>query len=235
MRTIILLLATTALGYVVFQGIRITLLIRKSQDLVAKSSVYERRLPDGSPRILIIGDSTGVGTGVSNSTFSIAGRFGTEFPNASIRNESTNGWKVADALNHFPDVPEKSFDLVLLQIGANDILQGTPMDQFTARLEDLFVTSSRAGEQVLALHSGNIGLAPFFPWPFTHIMRSRTLLYREEYRRIATEQGITYVDLFQEKVNDPFGGNRAYYAKDLLHLSEEGYGQWYRMIREAME
>ena len=50
--------------------------------------------------------------------------------------------------------------------------------------------------------------------------------YRAEYRRIAAEKGVVYVD--------PFRGELRFYGTDQFHLSEEGYGEWYREIRRAM-
>lgn len=66
------------------------LLIRNSADLLEKSSRYERHTSSGLPRILILGDSTGAGAGVEDPKSLIAGRFGTDFSQAYIQNESVN-------------------------------------------------------------------------------------------------------------------------------------------------
>jgi len=234
MRILGVIISAVVLTYLCVQGVRTFLLVRKSSELVAKSMRYEQAPANGSPRIMVIGDSTGVGTGVNDPTLSIAGRFGSEFPNALIRNESVNGWKVADALKHFPEVPAESFDVILLQIGANDIIRGTDIDEFSQSLNTLFQKSTTAATHVFALHSGNIGLAPLFPWPVSRIMRARTLRYREEYRRIAAANGVTYINLYQEAATDPFEGKSGFYAEDLLHLTGQGYGEWYKTIRQAM-
>lgn len=235
MRIVVILIIIGIVGCLLFQGIRFFVLTRKSSELVKMSARYERRLTEGKPRILVIGDSTGVGTGVDDPTESIAGMFGTEFPSAYIQNESVNGWKVADAVRNFPNVPHQDFDIVLLQIGANDILRATPMTEFTVTLEELFRKSTAAGKKVYALHSGNIGLAPLFPWPVSRIMRSRTLRYRAEYTRIAAQNGVTYVDLYHEAEDDPFREKPEAYAADELHLTGAGYAEWYRTIREVMK
>jgi len=227
--------AAVVLTYAFFQSVHVYFLVRTSRQLVQQSRVYERFVSADAPRILIIGDSTGVGTGVSDPQFSIAGRFGTEFPDTSIQNISKNGWKVDDALQNFPNVPQKSMSIILLQIGANDIIRGTPMVQFSASLDAVFKKSTAAAKQVFALHSGNVGLAPFFPWPLSSIMRARTLRYREEYRRIAAANGVNYVDLYHEAADDPFQGKHEFYAADLLHLSAQGYEEWYRSIRQMMK
>lgn len=232
---VIFAIASIIFGYGLFCGVRMFLLVRKSADLVTASHAFERRMEGGSPRILVLGDSTGVGTGVSDPKDSIAGRLGTDFPKAFVQNGSVNGWKVADALANFPVVPEKSFDIIVLQIGANDIIRGTPIEEFSVSLDALFKKATTAGKKVYALHSGNVGLAPLFKWPLSWLMSSRTLAYRAEYQRIAAANGVTYVDLHHEYKDDPFKGRPEFYASDLLHLSAKGYDNWYQQLRNAMK
>jgi lysophospholipase L1-like esterase len=228
------LFASVALGIVLLLYVgRMFVLASRGAKLVADSRRFER-LNGGNPLILVVGDSTGVGTGVRDALGSVAGRLATDFPTAEVLNLSVNGWRVRNALEAFPATAPKHYDLVLLQIGANDILRRTPMKDFDRDLSSLFDRARSAGKNVVALHSGNIGLAPFFLWPLSSYYRSKTLQYREIYRRIAEEKGVLYVDLFREKSNDPFKDSQEYYAPDLLHLTEKGYGNWYESIREAM-
>lgn len=233
LRTSIFILGILILGYATCSAVRFLFLLQSSRELVRKSRVFEQRVPQGSPRILVLGDSTAVGTGVEDPLGSIAGRFGRDFPDAYIENHAVNGMKVGELDDIFPSVPNGSFDLVLLQIGANDIIRRTPMDAFSASLNSVFAKSRRAGKHVVALHSGNIGLAPMFPWPASLILTSRTRAYRDVYRHIAAERGVVYVDLFEEAKNDPFR-MPGYYALDQLHLTDKGYGYWYAQIRKTI-
>ncbi len=216
------------------QALRFYLHVRQGRELSARSRRFERHITGGVPRILILGDSTAVGTGVSDPEKSIAGRFAADFPNADVWNAAANGKRVGELEKDFPDVPAESFDLVLLQIGANDILRGTPIERFTASLRAVFAQANAAGTHVVALHSGNIGLAPIFPWPVSSILSARTATYREVYMRVAEEHGVAYVDLFTDAAHDPLAGP-GHYASDDLHLTGKGYGHWYTQIRETMD
>lgn len=221
------------LAWIAYEGVRFAWLLRNSAELVRESRAFERKIEGGSPRILIAGDSTAVGTG-STPDGSTAGRFGADYPSADIRNVSVNGWKVHNLLAAFPT--DGSFDLIVLQIGANDILRGTTQKDFEASLNALFGKAKAVSPNVVALHSGNIGLSPMLHWPVTAVMRSRTLRYREAYRRIAAKHDVAYVDLYKEKGDNVLGSDIAkYYASDLLHLTAEGYGVWYDAIRNTME
>ncbi len=220
--------------WVTFEGIRFAWLLRTSAKLVERSKAFERIIDNGSPRILVMGDSTAVGTGTTPEG-SVAGHFGAAFPNASIANVSENGWKIDDVLAAFPRFEPNSFDLVVLQIGANDIIRGTPEKDFETSLGALFDKATAAGKNVIALHSGNIGLAPMFHWPASSILSARTQRYREIYMRVAAEKGVAYVDLYKEETDDVMNNDvSTYYANDLLHLTDKGYGFWYGEIRKAM-
>ena len=237
MRLALLFLGILAVGIIVYAGwqtLRMRHLIRIGKTLAINSIRFEQLRDGGSKRILVVGDSTAVGTGARDRHGSIAGYFGRDFPRAEIRNFGVNGCKAEGLALNFPTLKEH-MDLVMIQIGANDMVQGTPMDAFSKSLASVFDQAKLAGTHVVALHSGNIGLAPLFPWPLNSILRSRTLRYGAEYRRIAAEKGVTYVDLFHEKNDDPFKGELRFYGEDQFHLSEAGYLNWYQETRKAME
>lgn len=223
-----------AAAYAGWQTVRMLRLIAMGLLLVKDSMPFEQVGTENGPRILVAGDSTAVGTGVRHPSGSIAGRFGQDIPGADIRNIGVNGLK-AEGLRQKLLLEHDKVDLVMLQIGANDIVQGTPMDMFAASLSGAFDEAKRIGTHVVALHCGNVGLAPLFPWPLGRIMRARTLQYREEYMRIAAEKGVIYVDLFHEAKDDPFRGELQFYGNDQFHPSELGYDEWYRQTRSAME
>jgi lysophospholipase L1-like esterase len=220
--------------YAGYQAVRMRRLIAVGRGLAAHAVRFEQPREGGVPRILVVGDSTAVGTGVTDPRGSIAGRFGQEFPRADIRNAGINGLTALELARDFP-APPRTVDLVMIQIGANDIVQGTPMAEFTRSLASVFDQAKKTGAHVVALHSGNIGLAPLFPWPISAVMRARTLRYGAEYRRIAAEKGVIYVELFHERADDPFRGDLRFYGADQFHLSEEGYAEWYWQTRRAME
>ncbi len=230
---LLIIIGIVFVGYIGFQAVRFYVLLQHSKELVAKSSRFEQRKDGGSPRILVLGDSTAVGTGVNDPKGSTAGRFATDFPNADIWNFAVNGKRIGELATDFPKVPDQSFDLVLMQIGANDIIYGTDKAAFAKDLRTVFDRATKAGKHVISFHSGNIGLAPMFPWPVNRVLRSRTLEYREIYKAIAAEKGVIYIDLYTEAENDPLKGE-GFYASDKLHLTEKGYGYWYEQIRKTM-
>lgn len=215
---------------------RTFLLLQRSRSLAKNSNSFQTKNPDARLKIIFLGDSTAVGTGAADPWDSVAGRFGKDYPGAYIVNLGKNGNRVKNLAEEFDPEAYRDFNLVVIQAGGNDILRFTPLKDLEKYLNALLGKAKQASEQVLVLHSGNIGLAPFFPRPFGWIWSYRTQQVREIYRKIAAAHGAVYVDLYAERKDDPFLKDiQKFYAPDFLHASGEGYGIWYEKIREAMQ
>ena len=223
-------------AYFAFEIIRTAFLIKKGVNLAEESIPFERKNPSADIKILFLGDSTAVGTGAKDNRLSTAGRFGTDFPNAQIINLGENGKKVKTLLEEFDPEKHQGFDLVMIQVGGNDILKFSKLSELEKDLPLLLQKAKKSGEKVVLLTSGNIGLAPFFHWPFNKFYEIRTKKAVNYIDKITKEEGVTYVNLYTDKANDPLLKDiNRYYAEDLLHLTGEGYGIWYAKIRDAMK
>jgi lysophospholipase L1-like esterase len=220
---------------VLLAGIQLFVICRNTKKMTYDSKPFIRSSPDARLRFLFLGDSTAVGTGARNSTESVAGYFGQDFPDAAIDNNSYNGRKLNQLIAEFPRGINKKYDVVVLQIGANDIMKFTPYKTIEREIAEAIEDAKGAGRQVVILHSGNVGLAPAFIWPFNWIMTERARVVRRIYMKKATEHGVLYVDLFTERDNDLFLKDiPKYYCPDMLHPSGEGYKWWYERIRATL-
>lgn len=187
----------------------------------------------GTNRILVIGDSSAVGVGVSNPEYSTAGRLAKEYPNHTLINLSKNGSKLKDALSQLQRT-EGDFDLVLIQAGGNNVIYFENLETSHADAKKLLDEAVRRSSRVVMLSTGNMGLAPIFPFPLNRVMTERTRIMRQSLIDETKPRGVAYVDLFEEKENDPFKDTATFYALDRLHLSDDGYGYWYSRIRATM-
>lgn len=198
---------------------------------------FEQHSEYSTLKILIAGDSTGVGTGAGDSKYSVAGRMGKDFPNADITNISENGLKLEGLDRKLQSLASKThYDLILLQIGANDVIGRTPLVTVTQLLSSVLKQSTDTSTQVIVVTAGNIGLAPVFRKPLSTLISVRTLAVRDVFvREIKKHVSVTYVDLFQEEESDIFLTDiDKYYAEDYFHPSGEGYGVWYRAIKKVL-
>lgn len=232
----ILIICAIIVGILIVDGIRVYARIQKSSVLVAKSNPFEQHVTTPTSRILVLGDSTAVGTGAMSNEDSTAGRLAKLYPQAEIVNKAVNGLKISGLLDILATIPaDTHFDLVLIQIGANDIIRLTSQDEIATGIEKVLVRAKSLSDTVIVLHSGDIGEAPFFPWYVRPLYHYRSLKVRDIYINATRKTGTSYVDLVTSSVGAKLKNNPDfYYAPDSLHLSGEGYGLWFEEIKKHL-
>jgi lysophospholipase L1-like esterase len=224
----IALAALALLGACVQAGVR----FNRSVALAKTSEPYQHRPLRPDARILIVGDSTAVGTGAMDPRASIAGRIAQEFPDTEIVNLGADGARLADVHGQLESIGSTRFDLILVQAGGNDVIRlasaSTLADDWSA------VARAAAGRapQVIIMPAGNVGTAPFFFPPVSWVMTARARSAREIAAGTAQASGAAFVDLFYERQDDPFLQDpERFYAPDFLHPSDAGYGLWYDALK----
>ena len=209
--------------------------IRRAGVFIESTESFQRHDLNAKKKILVIGDSTAVGIGSSDSRYTIAGRFGDDYKNFHIETIATSGYKLNKFIP-FPKTIAKKYDLILIQLGANDILRGTSYKDIEIQLEKILLEARKRSDNVVILHSGNIGLSPMFKFPLDSYMAYRAKRVRDIYLDITKKTDTVYVDLYNEREDDLFSSDiKKYYSHDRLHLTDKGYAFWYSEIRKAME
>lgn len=197
---------------------------------------FQRTINNARLHFLFVGDSTAVGTGTKDGSDSVAGWFAKDFPDADIENYGQNGKRLATLLQNFYPGTRTSFDLVVVQVGGNDIMRFTPYFDIERDIAAVVDKAKKLSKNVIILHSGRVGLAPIFSWPFNEILIERASRVRDIYIRVAILKDVHYVDLFVDRDKDIFLTDiNKYYSPDRLHPSGEGYHWWYERIRETMK
>lgn len=226
---VFLFISTFFYGYPIYSS------LKKTKNIEIKTTKYQQNPHDVALHFLVAGDSTGVGTGAAESTQSTAGLLGQMYPTAIITNISENGLKLADVAEKLSLITE-NYDLILLQVGANDIIGFTQYDTIEQELQEILSIATKHSKKVIVITSGNIGLSPVFRFPLSNFITNRTRKVREIFiKTIIKYPNVQYVDLFQNKENDVFHKNISkYYAHDLFHPSSEGYNYWFKKIKEVL-
>ena len=197
---------------------------------------YEKNIENAARKVLIAGDSTGVGTGASDPKYSIAGRIGSDYPGTDIKNISENGLKIGELSKKLLEMKDENFDLIIYQIGANDVVGFTPLETISEQLNELLQYAENNSKKTIVVTAGNIGLSKVFSWPISTLVSNRTLKVRKIFMdNISKYENIEYIDFYREKEEDPFSKNyEKYYAKDFFHPSDHGYEFWYKKIKEKI-
>ena len=215
-------------GYGVYQWRTIQRSIGISSRLMNEARAFERHPEIPRSHILVAGDSTAVGVG-SSSEFSIAGRIGKDSPDADITNIGINGQRLQGLIESLETQKGKYFELVVLQIGANDVTGRTSYSDIEGRLAQVLTDARLLAPKVIVMTSGDVGLAPVFKWPVSAYLSARSRAVRDIFiEETKKHGGATYVDLYKEKKDDVFLTDiPRYYAPDHFHPSGDGYGVWY--------
>lgn len=231
---VLVIVGTGAWAFFVWQTIQNSIAI--SRPLIEKAVPYEQHSQNASIHILVAGDSIGVGVGAADNKDSIAGRLGKEFPDAKITNIAHSGDKIVDLETKLSEHSLTDYDLVFISIGGNDITHGTSFSVIRSSLERTLKRAEVLGKKVVVLTAGNVGVCPAFLWPFSEYITWRTREVRNIFtEEISKHQNTSYLDLFNERKDEPFNRDiPRYYAPDLFHPSGDGYGLWFEKLRPLL-
>jgi lysophospholipase L1-like esterase len=202
--------------------------IRQAAELARQSEPFEATPADAAGTLLVVGDSTAVGTGASSPAHSVAGLIARDHPRLKIINRAQDGAKFADIARQLEAVGEQRFDAILVLGGGNDVIRLTRypvLEQDIARAAGLARTHANL---VVVMPCGNVGSAPFFFAPWSWLMTKRSQVLHGFVREAAQDNSALYVNLYKDKAEDPFARRPdELNAKDGLHPSDAGYRLWY--------
>ena len=202
--------------------------IGQAAELARASEPWQQTPGQVTVRLLIVGDSTAVGTGASAPERSLAGLIGQSHPRLLIENRAQDGAKLADVVRQLAG--DERFDVVLVQAGGNDVIRLRGLAAMQADIEQVAARARQRANVVILMPAGNVGNAAFFFAPVSWWMTQRSRALHGFVHDAAARTGATYVNLFHERSDDPFVTNPALNASDGLHSSDAGYEVWLREV-----
>ena len=228
------LLGAAVLAIAAYDGVVLGRALVVGGQLARESNAYTQQPAEATAALLVVGDSTGVGTGAENPADSVAGRLGRALPRVRIDNLAVNGARTADLLAQLAQAPLPRYDAILVQVGGNDALRFTGFDRLAQSIDAVLSRSGDRAPYTVLMSTGDLGAAPALPWPLAPLFSARSREVRDRFARAAAAHGADYVDLFTGPGDRVFSEEPGrYYARDGLHLSGAGYGVWYEQLRAA--
>jgi lysophospholipase L1-like esterase len=203
--------------------------LRVAARLADASEAFEREIAAPDVRLLVVGDSTGVGTGATSPNASLAGLIAARFPSWSITNRARDGATFADVLVALEGVAT-DYDIVLIQAGGNDVIRMRNLDDVAAEVDRVVRRACELADVVVLMPAGNVGNAPFFAPPLSWLMTSRSRRLHAAVAQAARRHDAVYVDLYKERDADPFVLEPGLNAADGLHPSDAGYRVWFGQL-----
>ena len=214
----------SAVASVRWAGARTAWLLQQSVVLTRLSEPLQTSPERPAMRLLIVGDSTAVGTGASGPQASVAGLLAQAFPRLQIHNRAQDGATFAQLPVQLGG--DQRFDMVLVMAGGNDVVR---LRDLQALRNDIDHTMRRALERaavVVLMPAGNVGNAPFFFPPVSWLMTWRSRQLHALVNEAASRHGVVVVNLFRERSGDPFVEQPSLNASDGLHPGDAGYRVW---------
>ncbi|MEN9561552.1 MAG: hypothetical protein RIQ56_825 [Candidatus Parcubacteria bacterium] len=203
-----------------------------ARPLVQTAVAFNLEDPSLEKTVLVVGDSTAVGVG-GKGELSVPGRL-SQWLNASIENYGKSGARTRDITEQLSRAKLARYDLLLIQIGANDVIYFSSIGRTQQELLEVLHLAKKKSDKVLLLTAGDIGDAPVFSFPINEIFSARTRALRKHFSETAARLGIVYVDIYAKP--SPFGSDPTrYYAPDGLHLSGDGYGYWFSIVQKYVQ
>jgi lysophospholipase L1-like esterase len=175
-------------------------------------------------RLLMVGDSTAVGTGASGPQGSLAGLLAQAYPRLAIENRARDGARFDEVVRQLEGGGR--FDLVLIMAGGNDVMRLRDADATRADIDRAADLAQGMAPQVAFLPAGNVGNAPFFFPPVSWLMSARARTLHAAVQSATVRTGASYVNLFKPAEDDPFVQRAGLHAADGLHPSDAGYRVW---------
>lgn len=192
------------------------------------------RPPAATRRLLVVGDSTAVGIGAESPSQTLVGHIVAQFPSTLVENHARMGARAGDLRTQFACATEGKYDAVLVAVGGNDILRGTPRQAFRSALDEAIRNACALSEIVIVVNCPNVGAAPLFPWPLTAILSRRSLHNRASFEAVCAGHPVDFVNFTYEPMHDPFRRARpVYFASDGLHPTGAAYALCFERLKSA--
>lgn len=204
----------------------------EARALARASEPFQQHAARARLHLLVLGDSTGVGTGASEPQYSVAGLLGRAYPQLAIQNRARDGAKFEDVpaqLARTGPAPPAGYDLILISAGGNDVIRGTDATALRQAVEQAFASARQRlapGGLLLVQPPGMVGHAPFFLPPVSTLMNSRAERLHATVRAAAGRQAVQLIDMARPRDEDPFVQRPELNASDGLHPSDAGYRLW---------
>ena len=189
---------------------------------------------------LILGDSTAVavgGTYEQGIAVETAGHLAQSGRRVELTNVAVSGARVHDVLTEqLPRADLAHADLVLVDVGANDVIHLTRSGTVARDLEQIVKTLLQANCKMKVVVSGSPDMST--PPRIPRLLRGLAGVRSRAVNRIATEavkrHELTFAPI-AERTGPIFARDRTLFSADRFHPNDRGYAVWIPVLNEALD
>jgi len=180
-------------------------------------------------RVAVLGDSSVTAPGVDGPNeiwVSLISNRIAETNHVTLRSVAVSGSRAEDLLREQLE-PTLEFDpdLVIVSVGANDVIKGVGLKVFERNLDALVAALSKTGAIVVLSGVGDIGTIPRLKPPLRNVMTRRSARFDRVHHLVAARHDAHVVE---HRNDDPtiWYSDRALWSPDLFHVSAAGHKRW---------
>lgn len=180
-------------------------------------------------RVAVMGDSSVTAPGVGRPEeiwVSRLARWMAEHRSVQVRSFAVGGSRARDLVEtQMTDAIAFRPDLVLVSVGANDVLKGVTARRFEVSLDRLIGELAATGALVVQSGVGDLGSIPRLHPPLRSIVSRRAMIFDEVHWRVAARHGTAVI---HQRSDDPelWYRDRGLFSADLFHVSPAGHARW---------
>ena len=187
-------------------------------------------------RMTWLGDSTAAGVGATSAARAIPQRVaGALARPVDVTSLAVSGARVADVVDdQLPRLASTRPDVVLVSVGANDVVHLTSRADFRSIYERLVAAADPDAVLVL-LGVPDMGAPPRFAQPLRAVAGLRGRQLDGVVREIARGAGAVHVDIAGETGPPMRSDTGRFFAEDRYHPSDDGYALWAAAVVARLE
>lgn len=208
--------------------------VKVSRVLIRESTPFVMESADMNKTMLVLGDSTAAGVGATSGETSVPGLVAREIKTTAVENYAFSGALISDIPTLLAKAKRAEYDLILVQVGANDIIRFHDADKSAALLAKELKSLPKHGKLIVIV-AGNVGGASAIPWFLKAYYTHLTIRYHASFAKAIGAIGGDYIDLYTDPHLDPIVLEpKKYLAADGFHPSSLGYMLWFEKIKVVL-
>lgn len=237
---LLLVLLSIFLGYLFFTylGFYKNIGDKDLKEPTVKSYQIKNSKALGTIKYVSLGDSltAGVGAGSLEKTFvyQFAEKLSLKSGQVDVVNLGIPGATTKDLIDiQLPQVIPMNPDVITLLIGINDIHGKSSSTKFGKNFNDILEQlQSQTKAKIIVLTIPYLGSSESVRPPLNLILDYQTKQFNKQIIKISQNRHIKVINLYESSYLD-FSAHNEYYASDLFHPSDLGYGVWGKILKNA--
>lgn len=191
-------------------------------------------------RYLVLGDSTAVAVGGSYEqglAVETAKHLAQGGRRVELTNVAVSGARLQDVLTEqIPRADLAAADLVLLDVGANDVTHLTLSSSIERDFERIVTTLLRrnCGMKIVVTGSPDMSTPPRIPRLLRGLTGRRSRALNRIAQRIVRQHELTFAPI-AERTGPLFARDRTLFSADRFHPNDRGYATWIPVLKDAID